>query len=185
MRTHLLTVVLAVMVFTMAVPAGAQEAAPRRRPGPVIEKFGPVFDVPNPDLTADPSMTYKVVFEIGESPDQKDATNPGIETLARFLNMQARAGVPVKNLQLAMVVHASATKDLMDDAGYRRRYGVDNPNLQLVAALQRAGVRVYVCGQSLASRGVARDELAPNVGVALSALTAVLQLQADGYRLMQ
>jgi intracellular sulfur oxidation DsrE/DsrF family protein len=185
MRTHLHAIAVMVTFVGLASSAEAQVAAAERRTGPVIERFGAVFDVPNPDLTADPSMIYKVVFEIGESADQKDAINPAIETLARFLNMQARAGVPVKNLQLAMVVHASATKDLIDHAGYRRRYGVENPNLDLIVALQGAGVRVYVCGQSMASRGVARAELAPNVGVALSALTAMLQLEAEGYRLLQ
>ncbi len=176
----------AVAVAAIAGGAAAQQAArPVATPGPVIEKYGPVFDVPDADLTADRSATYKVVFEVKDTPDDTSALNPAIVTLARFLNMQARAGVPLERLQLALVVHGPAIKDVLGHAAYRARHAVDNPNLDLLAALGRAGVRVYLCGQSAGARGVARDELAPDVRMALSAITAILHLEAEGYRLLQ
>jgi len=176
---------LAAAVAVAGTAAAQQATRPVPTPGPVFETYGPVFDVPDPALAPDPSAVQKVVFDVPESPDDKSAVNPGIVSLARFFNLYARAGVPVKNLQLALVVHGAATKDVIDHPGYRKRYGTDNPNLDLMAALAAKGVRVYVCGQAMAARGVARDELAPGVGVALSATAALLQLQSEGYRVVR
>ena len=176
---------LAAAIAVAGAAAAQQAARPVATPGPVIEKYGPVFDVPGADLTADPSAVYKVAFDVTETPDDKLAVNPGIVSLARFLNLYARAGVPVKNLQLALVVHGAATKDVIGHPGYRTRYGADNPNLELLAALVDKGVRVYVCGQAMIARGVARDELGPDVKVAISATAALLELQSEGYRVVR
>ena len=62
-----------------------------------------------------------------------------------------------------------------------RDSGIDNPNLPLLEALKRAGVRVYLCGQSAGSRGITAAEMAPSVQMALSAMTAHLVLNAEGY----
>src|SRR3990170_692781 len=109
-------VVMLVCAAAVAVAgAAAVEQAARPTPGPVFEKYGPVFDVT-------------------ESPDDKSAVNPGVVSLARFFNLYARAGAPPKNLQLALVAHGAATKDVVGHPGYRKRYGADNPNLELMAA---------------------------------------------------
>ena len=179
---------MVVMLAAVAVAgtAAAQQAArPVPTPGPVFEKYGPVFDVPNADLTADPSAVHKVVFDVTESPDDKSAVNPAIVSLARFFNLYARAGVRLDHLQLAMVVHGAAAKDIIGHPGYRKRYGADNPNLELMAALVEKGVRVYVCGQAMIARGIARGELAPDVKVAISATAALLELQSEGYRIVR
>ena len=178
----MLVMVLGACALVVAGAAAAQQAArPVPTPGPVFENYGPVFDVPNAALAPDPSVVHKVVFDVTESPDDKSAVNPAIVSLARFFNLYARAGVPVKNVQLAMVVHGAATKDIIGHPGYRKRYGADNPNLELMAALVEKGVRVYVCGQAMVARGVARDELAPDVEAAISATAALLELQSEGY----
>jgi intracellular sulfur oxidation DsrE/DsrF family protein len=44
------------------------------------------------------------------------------------------------------------------------------------------GAQLVLCGQTAGSRGVRRDELIPGVKVAISAMTALNVLQADGYR---
>ena len=54
----------------------------------------------------------------------------------------------------------------------------------LLEELSRAGVRVVLCGQTAASRGLPRDGLARPVEVALSAMTALVLLQDEGYRLI-
>jgi intracellular sulfur oxidation DsrE/DsrF family protein len=59
---------------------------------------------------------------------------------------------------------------------------VDNPNAELIRELTAAGVPVVLCGQTAASRGIPTDGLIDGVQVALSAMTAFLVLQEDGYR---
>jgi intracellular sulfur oxidation DsrE/DsrF family protein len=53
--------------------------------------------------------------------------------------------------------------------------------LPLIDALNRAGVRIYLCGQSAAGRGVKWDEITPMVKVALSAMTMHAELAREGY----
>jgi len=156
-----------------------------RMMGPVIIDFGPVFKVENPDFKTDTTKIYKVVFDVHNSPDNPTKVNPMLNTLARFLNMHAGAGVPVEQLHITGVVHNKATHDVLDNVGYKAKYGVDNPNLPLLAALEKAGVDVFICGQSISARGVDRTEIHESVGVGLSAMTIILSLQSDGYQLIR
>lgn len=152
--------------------------------GPVIERFGPTYDVPRPDFVTPVDLAFRAVFDVAPSPDAVDKLNPRIESLARFLNMHARAGVKAEQISLALVVHGAAGKDMLTNAAYKARFGVENPNAPLLAALKASGVRIVLCGQTAAHRGYGREELAPGVEIALSAMTALVALQSDGYRLI-
>lgn len=164
-----------------ALPCAAADAT--RSTGPVFERFGAVFDDVHVDYMP-PVDTYRVLFDVYVGPEEKDALNPRLDTLARFMNSNARAGVEVENMHLAVVLHGSAGRAVLNDAAYRRRFGVDNPDLELLRALTARGVRVLMCGQSAASRGYTREEMIEPVQVAVSAYTAILGLQEEGYRKM-
>jgi intracellular sulfur oxidation DsrE/DsrF family protein len=152
--------------------------------GPVIEQFGPVYDVDSPGFVTPTSMTYRAVFDVATSQEAAGQLNPRIESLARFLNMQARAGVKPEQVKLALVVHGAASKDMLSNAAYKIRFGVDNANVPLLAALQSKGVRLILCGQTAAHQEFSRQELAPGVELALSAMTALVVLQSEGYALI-
>jgi len=123
-----------------------------------------------------------VAFELAAPASSPDRPNAAINTVARFLNMHAQAGVPEENLSGAIVAHGGASFELLNNEAYRARFGVDNPNAELIAELIAAGQPVLLCGQSAASRGVPTDQLIPGVQVALSAMTAFMVLQDRGYR---
>lgn len=165
----------------LAAQGAAQAPAPARQAGPVIQPYGATFEVPKSAVMPPADAEYKVKFDAATSSEDPKAVNPAIDSLARFLNMQVRAGVPREQMKLALVLHGSAARDALGDAGYRARYGVDNPNLPLMKALADAGVRIYLCGQSAAGRGLKWDEVAPVAKVALSAMTAHAILAREGY----
>jgi intracellular sulfur oxidation DsrE/DsrF family protein len=173
----------AVMLALLSTSAGVA-AAEVADTGPVIEKFGPVYDVVRPDFRTPTDMVYRAVFDVAPSPEAANEINPRIESVARFLNMLARAGVPQDHVQLALVVHGAAGKDMLSSPAYKARFGVENPNEPLLAALRANGVRVILCGQTAAHKGFARDELAAGVETALSAMSALVVLQSDGYRMI-
>ena len=173
---------VAASVLTATAAHAVEHGSPRT--GPVIEAFGPVYDVDSPDFVTPTGMTYRAVFDVALSPEAADQLNPRIESLARFLNLQARAGVKPEQLKLALVVHGAAGKDMLSTAAYKSRFGVDNPNAPLLAALQASGVRVILCGQTAAHRGFSRQDLAPGVQIAASAMTALVVLQSEGYELI-
>lgn len=153
--------------------------------GPIIPNFGKVFEIENPDFKTDTSLTFKAVFDIMNTPEEDTSLNKSIETAARFLNMHGKAGVAPENMSVALVVHNLATKDIITNKAYQKRYGKDNPNAALIKELQAAGGQIIVCGQSIHSRGFEKEELLPGVQVALSAMTALIQLQKNDYNLIK
>ena len=164
---------------------GITSNAQSKSAGPIIEPFGAVSKINNPDYTTDTSATFKVVFDIMDSPDDLSALNAKIETAARFLNMHAQSGVPKENMKVALVVHNKASKDIITNAAYQQRFGTDNPNAKMIKALLDAEVAIIFCGQSSVSRNFPMDDVQPGVQLALSAMTALIQLQNEGYRLIK
>lgn len=180
-RPQLLSCLLAAL---LAPAAGHAQQVTEPRTGPVIEAFGPVFPVPGMDFAPPADYAYKAVFDVGTAPESVAEVNRSIVTLARFLNMHAQQGVPVEKMQLALVLHGTAGKDALSNEAYRARYQMDNPNLPLLRELADAGVKIYLCGQTAMSRGLPARDLAEPVQLALSAMTALVYLQDQGYRLI-
>jgi len=150
--------------------------------GPIIEKYGAVWEIEKPDFKTDKSLEYKVVFDVKVGPESDTEINRSLNTVARFLNMHAQSGVPASQLKAAVIVHGTAARNLLTDEAFRERYEVDNPNRELVEDLLEAGVEVIMCGQSSKTRGLPKEDLIPGVKIALSAMTANIQLQNQGYR---
>lgn len=153
--------------------------------GPVIKGYGEVWTIENPDFSTDITKEYKVVFDIMNSADEPDELNKSIETAARFLNMHAQSGVPVSNLKVALVVHNMASKDLLLNSAYNSRFKTNNPNQELIEKLLEADVEIVFCGQSSLSRNIPMTETIKGVKLSLSAMTALIQLQDDGYQLIK
>lgn len=156
-----------------------------KKSGPVINDYGKVWHIDKPDFKVDSTKTYKAVFDIMNSPDDVSQLNTSLETAARFLNMHAQSGIPVEQLKVALVVHNQASKDVTHTGAYKLKYGVDNPNEDLLLQLMKAGADVIFCGQSSASRGFPKEDLIPGVQLSLSAMTALIQLQNEDYRLIK
>lgn len=174
---------IALVVLVSISPLVSAEPASSRSTGPVFEDHGPVFDDVEPDYMP-PVDEYRALFDVWVGPDDPTQPNPRFETLARFMNMHARAGVEPEQMQLALVVHGSAGRAALNDAAYRERFGVANPDRPLLDALAARGVRMMICGQSAAYRGYAKEEMIAPVDVAVSAYSAIYGLRAEGYQLM-
>ena len=167
----LLRAALVALVLTFALPTLADEPSL----GPVIEGYGPTYPINDRDVPLREGFVYKAVFDIAQDP-KPESVNGNLVSVARYLNMHARNGVPVENMELAIVVHGQAVRNLLFDD--------DNPNLELISLLQKAGVKFYVCGQSMEFGGFARNKLTGGVQVGLSAMTMLTILQSDGYALL-
>lgn len=152
--------------------------------GPAIEGYGPTFPIDDRDISLAEGAVYKAVFDAASYGDDVSKMSSRLVSVARFLNMHVRNGTPQEDMDLAVVVHGAAVKNILSHDAYAERFGMDNPNLELVHKLSSAGVRFYVCGQSMAFGGVSKSELAEPVEVALSAMTMLTVLQNDGYALL-
>lgn len=176
-----------IYTFTLLISLIAQTSllAQTKQTGPIIKDYGKVWTIENPDFKVDPTKEYKAVFDIMNSPESHESVNATIETAARFLNMHAQSGVPAENLKVALVVHNRASKDVITNEAYQKKYGVDNPNQELIKALMDAGGQIIFCGQSSLSRDFPREDLIEGVQLSLSAMTALIQLQDEDYRLIK
>lgn len=171
-------IITALLILCLA-PICAQTASVQT--GPAITEYGMVAKVPGMEPLPKDAQ-FKVSFDV--SRQAKTATvNRSIESAARFINMHAAAGVKPENVELAMVIHGSAVKDMTADAFYQQATSGQNANAALIKVLQENGVKFYVCGQSAAYHGVKHTDLLPGVKMALSAMTAHALLQQQGYTL--
>ena len=173
---------LCVCVLLAIIADGIGAAEPQT--GPVIKGFGPVFEVSENAWNLRQDVHYKVSMDVAATSENISDLNRRIESAARFLNMHAGNGIDPKNIELAIIIHGSAGKDLLTDAAYQSRFEVPNPNTAMLNALGEAGVVIYLCGQTAAYRGFAAEELSPVVTMALSAMTAHIRLQSEGYTLI-
>ena len=162
----------------------AHGAAAEPSLGPVIEGYGPTFPINDRDVALETGAVYKAVFDIGAYADDLNTINYRLVSVARYLNMHARNGVGVENMDLVVVIHGRAIHNLMRDDAYQLRHGINNPNLELLTRLHEAGVAIYICGQSMGFNGVKKSELVGETQVALSAMTMLTVLQNSGYALL-
>jgi intracellular sulfur oxidation DsrE/DsrF family protein len=153
--------------------------------GPAVEGYGPTYPIDDRDVELEGGFVYRAVFDIADYSENTSSLNRRLVSVARYLNMHARNGVAVEEMDLAVVLHGAALKIGTNNDAYWARYDGDNPNLELLIKLHEAGVRFYACGQSMAFGGVEKGELARPVKVALSAMTMLTVLQSRGYALLQ
>jgi len=168
----------------LAIPIHIQSQE-NRIEGQIIKGYGQTFAVSNPDIVTDVDTTLKVIFDISQSSEDKSLPNKSIVTAARFLNMHANEGMSIDQLKVAMTIHGGAWQDVLNNDAYKEKFGVDNPNFKLINQLNAAGVDVIICGQTAAYRNMPREDVNSNVKFALSAMTALLQYQKNGYHFIK
>ena len=99
--------------------------------------------------------------------------------------MHAKTGLKSEQLHVAMTIHGGAWQDILTNEAYKEKFGVNNPNFELINQLTEAGVDIIICGQTAGARGLNKTNVNTNVKFALSAMTALLQYQNNGYRFMK
>jgi len=159
-------------------------AAAAQTTTPVIAHHGAIHPVPDAANRPDPALDYKVVFSVTTANPASKA-NPGLEKVARLINLLGDGGVPADHRHVVPIVHGPATPLVLGAKAYAARFkGAANPDADLLARLKAAGAPVHVCAQALAGSGIATDDVDPNVVIDDSALTTMATLQLEGYALI-
>lgn len=173
--------VLIASIFTcLAAPAAAQDADWQYPAVP----YGPVVELPGTTAERPSGEPYSVVFDIRDAAPGDERVSRDLALVGRFVNLLAQSQMEPSDSDLVAVLHAAAAPAIVTDAAYRARYGTDNPNEGLIIALERYGVDVVVCGQSLTASGFTPDDVLDPVDVSVSAMTTLADLQLRGYALM-
>ncbi|MBV9986818.1 MAG: DsrE family protein [Chitinophagaceae bacterium] len=172
-------------IFTICVLLVSATLNAQNKVNPVIKNFGTVSEIPYAVEKPDPKLDYKIVVEINSDNPKPETVHEFFEKTAAVVNLHALGGVPKEKLHVVMVVHGPAAQFIVNNEAYRKKFGVDNPNLPLFTALQQAGVQLFICGQSVVKRNIDPATIAPEVKVSLSAITALTTYQLKGYALLK
>ena len=172
--------IIGAAAMAFATTANAQEDLSAFSNGPVFEDFGPAANL-DTSMAIPQDAVFRVAFDAYRR--GKDSAPQTFISVARLLNMHAKAGVPVDRTMAAIVVHGAASFDLLSDEAHEHRFeGAKNPSREVLEQLLANNVRVILCGQNALSLGIdPSSELLPGVEVALSAMTAHALLQQQGY----
>tara|TARA_E500000305_G_scaffold111420_5_gene124154 strand:- start:124128 stop:125165 length:1038 start_codon:yes stop_codon:yes gene_type:complete len=161
------------------VPTTQKEAKKTEYIHPNIQQYGKVVQLP--DAAQQPRAESKLCVDLTRG-GAADQLNPSIEKIARYVNIYEGAGKSPASVQIAVVLHGDATLCALNDDAYAKRFKTENnPNLDCLHELHEAGVSIYVCGQSLIGKGSQPEDVVVFADVAVSALTSLVNLQADGY----
>ncbi len=152
---------------------------------PVIAKFGAVH--PRPDVSGqpDPNVDYKVFVDvIGDARDKGDH-RASLGRLARLVNLMGFAKVPSEHVHIVALLDRAAEDAALTNAAFRKRHKEDNPNLEVVHALKKAGVELLICSQAMAGQGLKDSDIDPSVTITLSGVMAPVVYGQRGYSFMQ
>ena len=170
-----------ITITFIALILSLQLEAQQQRVNPIIKSQGGIFEVPFAVEKPDPSLVYNIVIEVERESEKPDTINWALNNVARLLNLLSVGGVPNANVHIVMAIHGGATYTTMNNEQYKAKYKQDNPNLKLYQELEAAGVKMFVCGQSIINRKVDRTRMVPEVKPALSMLTTITTYQLRGY----
>lgn len=170
--------ILVLLLLYLPVSLSAQTKV-----NPVIKNYGTIYDIPDAQKP-DPNIEYNLVIDFKSSNEDSENINKGLNNLARMLNLYAAGGVPNDHVHIVVAIHNVATPVVLNNVGYQEKYGINNPNTEIIHQLKSAGVKFYVCGQSMLSRGYPFAHLNPDINLALSMLTISTEYMMKGYSLL-
>lgn len=122
------TAVLLALVVPSA-PAAAQ----------VVNGYGTVRPMKDAQEPPSPKLRYRVVFDISKAAGQPNKVNPGLDRVARFVNLLAREGIRPDRGDVVAIIHGPATPSTLSAETHRKRNGAPNPNIDLIRQLTAAG----------------------------------------------
>jgi len=146
---------------------------------PAIAEYGKIVQLST--AAQQPRDGSRIVVDVTKG-GKPDALNAAVEKVARFVNIYQGAGKTPATVNIAIVLHGEATLTALNADAYAKRFETTgNPNLDCLHKLHEAGVEIFVCGQSLIGKDANPDDVVVFADVAVSALTSLVNLQADGY----
>ncbi len=118
--------------------------------------------------------SYKILFTLNNLDNASDGIQPGLDKIARAMNLYGQALVDLDDLSIVVLVSGPAVEMFNT---HNDSYEKNQP---VLIELVNAGVSFLVCSQALASKGITKKALPAFVDVVLSAMTTSVELQTLG-----
>jgi len=174
----------AVAVATLLVSLGASAADYPAAQAPAVPAGTGYVDIKGAAVALDAQHVYKVVVDGLNAASSPTAVIPALGRGSLIVNALSVAHVPAANQKVVIVFHGPSVDGLLRNEAYRKKFGVDNPNLKVIEQLIAAGAELFVCGQHMANHQMGMDEIAPGIKLATAASIVLIAYQNDGYAIV-
>ena len=151
---------------------------------PVIPDADGYVTIPDAAVPPDKARVYKAIFDATRAANKPAELLPALNMAGSEFNALGAAGVPLQNAKLAIIFHGPAINGILDDAHYREKFGVSNPNPKVLSQLKKSEAEIFVCGQNLAADKIDPKTLSADVEIASDALVVLMTYQNNGYSLL-
>lgn len=168
---------LAVALFSTNAFA-ADYPAPQK---PAVAAGTGYVEIPHAAVAIDPQHAYKVIVDGLNAAASPTEIVPGLGRASLIVNALTVGHVPAANRKIVVVFHGPSVDGLLRNEDYRKKFGVDNPNLKVIEQLAAAGVELFVCGQHMANHKLGMEMIAPGIKLATAASIVLIAYQNEGY----
>jgi len=151
---------------------------------PAFPEADPYVTIPGAAISPTSASTYSAVFDATKFVSDRKTILPALNAVGGLMNDFAVGGTPNEKVHFVVVFHGAATDGILDNTHYKQMYGVDNPNLAVLAKMRKMGIELYVCGQFLAASKIDPATISKDVTVAADAYLVLIGYQNKGYGLM-
>lgn len=139
--------------------------------------------IPNVAKAPSAKRTCRASYNATLGARHPDQLLPALNHAGSELNALAAVHIPRSHAKFAVVFHGDAIDGILDDARYRAKFNVPNPNLEMLSEMRAAGAERFACGQNLAAVRVDPADIPKDVTVAGGALSVRMAYENDGYAL--
>ena len=87
-------------------------------------------------------LDYKVVIDVTDGVNDSTRVMRTLSEVARSYNLNIANGVPQKKMKMAVVIHGGAINGILNDEAYQKKYGVPNPNREVIDILKKRRHRI-------------------------------------------
>jgi len=113
-----------------------------------------------------PSLTYKIVFDIGKASPKIDDVNPGLTAISRYYNTSRQRRRPCRPQKIRGGISSEGTDfALTMKPSKPARTATTIPNISLMRSMKHAGIGLRVCGQESWDRKSRCPQIMPEVQV--------------------
>lgn len=134
-------------------------------------------------ITVQQTKHIKVVYDINQNA-QAAAIGKGLYYVRGLLEAYKKQNIPLKTLQISVVIHGDSGCWLLKDEAYQiatnNPFDV-NPNTKVVKELQDMGVSVELCHVTMKAHHWKPEDVLPGVKIVFDAYTRMIDLQQQGY----
>lgn len=171
-------------LITFCLLGGMCTNAKSQNSSPVISQADGFVLIPTAKIQPDKNHIYKAIYDATKSSRDSTQILPALNMAGSELNALGVCGIPVAHAKFVIVFHGAALYGILNNDAYKKKYGVNNPNLTALAEFKKAGTQLYVCGQNLLAENIELKNVSPDVTIASDALIVLMTFQSQGYSLL-